>query len=161
MGKFDFSIIRSLRTKWGLTAEELAKRANMTRATVAKIEAGDGNPTIETIDALSSVFQLTSSELIRLAEVAQCETATTKAFKTDKFDGVHIWFPNFEVYFIQADSNVRKESDPRRHENTAEICLVLSGKVIANVAGQSYRWFPPVGSPGDGGCKGRCLRTRR
>jgi transcriptional regulator with XRE-family HTH domain len=142
MGKFDFSIVRTLRTKWGLTAEELAKRANITRATVAKIEAGDGNPTIETIESLSSVFQLTSSELIRLAEVAQCEIATSKSFKTDTFNGRHIWFPNFEVYFIQADSNTRKESDPQRHENTAEICLVLSGKVRANIAGKSYELGP-------------------
>ena len=142
MSKFDFSIIRTLRMKWGLSAEELAKRANVTRATVAKIESGDGNPTIETIESLSNVFQLTSSELIRLAEVAQCELASTKAFKTDKFDGVHVWFPNFEVYFIKAESNTRKESDPKRHENTAEICLVLSGKVIANIAGHSYELGP-------------------
>ena len=85
MSKFDFSIIRTLRMKWGLSAEELAKRANVTRATVAKIESGDGNPTIETIESLSNVFQLTSSELIRLAEVAQCETAVTKDIKTGLF----------------------------------------------------------------------------
>ena len=91
MNKFDFSIIRNLRKKWGITAEELARRANLTRATVAKIEGSDGNPTIETIEALSSVFQLTSSQLIRLAEVAHCEVATTKAFKTDRFEGAHIW----------------------------------------------------------------------
>ena len=142
MGNFDFTIIRTLRAKWGLTAEELAKKANLTRATVAKIEAGDGNPTIETIEALSSVFQLTSSEFIRLAEVARCEMATTKVFQTVGIDVVHIWFPNFEVYFVKADSNRRKESDPRRHENTAEICLVLSGRIKANVAGQSYELGP-------------------
>ncbi len=142
MNKFDFSIIRTLRKKWGITAEELARRANLTRATVAKIEGGDGNPTIETIGAMSSVFQLTSSELIRLAEVAHCEMATTKAFKTDRFEGTHIWFPNFEVYHIRADSGVRKESDPQRHENTAEICLVLSGKVKVTVRGQSHKLGP-------------------
>ena len=142
MKKFDFSVIRTLRKKRGLTAEELAKRANMTRATVSKIEGGGGNPTIETIEALSSVFQLALSELIRLAEVAHCEVATTKAFKTDRFEGAHIWFPNFEVYYIRADTGVRKESDPQRHENTAEICLVLSGKVKVTVRGQSHELGP-------------------
>jgi transcriptional regulator with XRE-family HTH domain len=142
MGTFDFSIIRALRRRLGLTAEELAKRANVTRATVAKIEAGAGNPTIETIESLSNVFQLTSSELIRLAETAQCERATTKAFNTDSLTGFHVWFPGFEVYVIRADSNTHKESDPRRHENTAEICLVLSGKVRVNVAGQSHELGP-------------------
>ena len=36
MGFFDFSIIRTLRKKWGITAEELAAQAGITRATVAK-----------------------------------------------------------------------------------------------------------------------------
>ena len=85
---------------------------------------------------------MTSSELIRLAEVAHCERGTTKAFKTDGFEGDHIWFPNFEVYYIRADSGVRKESDPQCHENTAEICLVLSGKVKATVRGQPHELGP-------------------
>lgn len=128
--------------KRGLTAEELAKRANLTRATVSKIEGGDGNPTIETIEALSSVLQLSASELIRLAEAAHCEMARTKTFKTDRFEGTHFWFPNFEVYYIRADAGVRKESDPERHENTAEICLVLAGKVKVTVRGQSHELGP-------------------
>ncbi len=45
--KFDFSIIRNLRMKQGLTAEALAQKADVTRATVVKLESGKGNPTIE------------------------------------------------------------------------------------------------------------------
>ncbi|MBM4289412.1 MAG: helix-turn-helix domain-containing protein [Deltaproteobacteria bacterium] len=142
MNKFDFSIIRTLRTKWGITAEELARRANLTRATIAKLEGGDSNPTIETIEALSRVFQLTSSELIRLAEVAHCEEATTKVFQADGFAGTHIWFPHFEAYHIRAVAGVRKDSDMRLHENTAEICLVLSGKVRVTVRGKSHELGP-------------------
>ena len=64
MKTFDFSIIKTLRMKWGLTAEELAARAGLTRATVAKIESGNGNPTIETIGAISRVVALSANELI-------------------------------------------------------------------------------------------------
>lgn len=142
MTKFDFSVIKTLRRKWGLTAHEVADQANVTRATVAKIESGDGNPTIETVEALSSVFQLTASELIRLAEVARCETASSETIETDHYHGLHVWFPNFEVYFIRAEAGVRKESDPQRHENTAEICLVLSGLVKATVSGQPRELGP-------------------
>ena len=142
MTRFDFSIIRTLRTKWGLTAEELARRAGLTRATVSKIEGGDANPTIETVEALSGVFHLSSSELIRLAEGARCEAAETTTFRTETFEGVHIWFPDFEIYQVRAGSGVRKESDPRRHENTAEVCLVLSGRIRLTVAGTSYELGP-------------------
>ena len=143
MKKFDFSVIRNLRKKWRMSAEELARKANLTRATVVKIEAGNGNPTIETIEALSSVFQLSSSELIRLdAEIAQCETGNTSSFTKGQFAGVHVWFPNFEIYHIKAQAEVRKESDPVHHDNTAEVCFVLSGKVRVTVAGQSHEIGP-------------------
>ena len=142
MQKFDFSVIRNLRKKRGLTAEGLAKTANLTRATISKIEGGNANPTIETVEALSSVFQLSSSELIRLAEVAQCEAANTRFFETENLEGAHIWFPNFEIYHIRAGADVRKEADPERHENTAE---VLSG---AFGQGQSdrRRTIAPIGT---------------
>lgn len=144
MNKFDFSVIRTLRKKWGLTAEELASRAKLTRATVAKIEGGEGNPTIETIEALSNVFQLTSSELIRLAEVVRCEEGITKILDTERFESTHIWFPHFEMYHIRAKAGVRKESDPQCHENTAEICLVLSGRVKVTVGGRSHDLGPEM-----------------
>jgi transcriptional regulator with XRE-family HTH domain len=142
MSNFDFSVIKNLRKKWGMTAEELAQKATLTRATVSKIEGGDANPTIETIEALSRVFQLSPSELIRLAEVAHCEEASTRHFKTESLEGTHIAFTDFEMYHIRAGSGVQKESDPRRHENTAEICLVLEGRLRLTVGGQAHELRP-------------------
>lgn len=142
MGKFDFSVIRNLRKKLGITAEELAKQAGLTRGTIVKIEGQNSNPTIETIEALSTVFQLSASELIRLAEVAQCEVGSIKPFKKGQFDGRHLWFPNFEIYQLRAGPGTRKESDPKHHENTAEVCWVLSGQVRVSVGGQIHELGP-------------------
>lgn len=76
--------------KWGLTAEELAARAGLTRATVVKMESGYGNPTIETIAALSRAFTLSARELIRMAEVPRVETGKQTVFQDDVFTGEHI-----------------------------------------------------------------------
>jgi transcriptional regulator with XRE-family HTH domain len=135
---FDFSVIRTLRTKHGLSALQLAEKAGMTRATIAKIENGEGNPTLETIQALSSVFHLSASELIKLAEVVQCEAPVTRSFKEKGMDVNHIWFPNFEIYHIRAGVGLEYLSNPQFHENTAEVCLVLSGRVTIAVAGQIH-----------------------
>ena len=137
MSIFDFSIIRTLRKKWGITAEELADQAGITRATVAKIEKGDGNPTVGTVEAISRVFQLAPSELVHMAEMAVLETADTRPLDMAQLEGTHARFPNFEVYAVSGDAGVIKESEPRRHENTAEICMVLSGKIRLTVAGRS------------------------
>jgi XRE family transcriptional regulator, regulator of sulfur utilization len=140
--RFDFSVIRSLRMKWGLTAEQLAAKAGLTRATVTKIEGGDCNPTLDTIESISRVFHLNSSELIRLSEVAQCEQGAVKAFREKGIEGSHIWFPDFEIYRIQAERGVRKIAEPKHHDNTAEVCLVLSGRIKMAVAGQIHELGP-------------------
>ena len=142
MKHFDFSVIRMLRLKRGLTAEQLARKAGLTRATVSKIEAGEGNPTLETIAALSDVFQRSASDLIRLAEIAQCEQATTQTFRADGIRGAHIAFPHFEVFHIQARTGVRKLAEPQHHDNTAEVCLVLTGRLKLSVADQTYELGP-------------------
>ena len=139
---FDFSIIRTLRMKSKLTAEQLAQKSGVTRATIAKIEGGDGNPTLDTIQALSSAFGLSSSELIRLAEVARCEVPVVHSFREKAMDVDHIWFPNFEIFRIRAGTGFQNLSDPKYHENTAEVCLVLSGRIRVSVAGQFYELGP-------------------
>lgn len=140
--QFDFSVIRTLRLKKGLTAEQLAEKAGMTRVTVAKIEGGGGNPTLETIRALSSVFNMSSSELIRLAEVDQCEKPEIKSFRENGMIVDHIWFPGFEIYHIRAGRGIEYSSNPVHHENTAEVCLILSGRVRVAIAGQLHEMEP-------------------
>ena len=140
--RFDFSVIRTLRTKWGLTAEQLARKAGLTRATVMKIEGGYGNPTLDTIESLSRVFHLNSSELIRLAEVTLCEQGVANTFQEKGIEVAHIWFPDFEIYHIRAKSGARKISEPKHHENTAEVCLVLSGRIKMAVGGLSQELGP-------------------
>lgn len=134
----DFSIIKTLRMKWGLTAEELAARAGITRATVAKIESGNGNPTIETIGAIGRVFQMPASELIRMAEVGHIEWAESCPFKDGNLKGTRLRFPNFEMYYLKAGAGESKSYNPGYHENTAEVCLVISGRVRVTVQGESH-----------------------
>lgn len=126
---FDFSIIKTLRMKWGLSAEELAGRAGITRATVAKLESGNGNPTVDTICAVGKVFALSAAELIRMAETPGCEMFASSPYHQDGFDGILLKASNFEIYHLRACAGTRAESRAELHQNTAEICMVISGKV--------------------------------
>lgn len=102
MDNIDFSFIRTLRLKKGMSAEELAKLAKLTRATAVKIEKGGGYPTMATIESLAGIFGLLPSELIRMAEVARCEKAATKTMSRGGIRGQHIYYPNFEMFHFHA-----------------------------------------------------------
>jgi transcriptional regulator with XRE-family HTH domain len=133
MGRFDFSVVRNLRKKRGMTSGKLAETAGMTRSTIAKIESGEVNPTMGTIAALAGVFQLAPSELVHLAEKDGMEEGESRTIREGDWRGRRIGFPDFEVFFIQAPAGLRKDFDPRYHENTAEVCLVLSGRLRLTV----------------------------
>lgn len=136
MKRFDFSVLKTLRLKQGLTAEQLAAKANVTRATVAKMESGFNNPTVQTIDALAVVFQLSSSELLRLAEGVRFDLGRVEKFIKPGYGGNRIYFDKFEIYWLKAEKAVRIESEFELHEDTAEVCFVLSGRLVLNVGEQ-------------------------
>lgn len=137
MGQFDFSVVRNLRKKWGMTAEKLAEKAGVTRSTIAKIESGEGNPTMSTVAALASVFQLEPSELVHLAGKQRMDRAESREIREKNWRGRRIWFPDFEIFSIRAEAGVHKEFDPRFHDNTAEVCLVLSGRLRLTVGDET------------------------
>lgn len=56
--------LKSLRAEYGLTLNELASKAGVSRATLSRIENADASPTAETLGTLSSVYQLPISALV-------------------------------------------------------------------------------------------------
>jgi transcriptional regulator with XRE-family HTH domain len=60
--------VRRLRADRGLSAAGLARASGVARATLAELEAGRGNPTVETLYGLASVLGVTLADLLVEAE---------------------------------------------------------------------------------------------
>jgi transcriptional regulator with XRE-family HTH domain len=60
--------VRRLRAARGLSAAALARASGVARATLAELEAGRGNPTVETLYGLASVLGVTLADLLVEAE---------------------------------------------------------------------------------------------
>jgi len=56
--------LRRLRARAGLTVVELARRSGVGRATLTQLEAGGGNPTLETLYALANELEVPLADLI-------------------------------------------------------------------------------------------------
>jgi transcriptional regulator with XRE-family HTH domain len=56
--------IRRLRTARGFSAAGLARESGVARATLAELEAGRGNPTVETLYGLAKVLGVTFGDLL-------------------------------------------------------------------------------------------------
>ena len=57
-------VIAELRTKYGLTQEELAEKVYVTRQAVSRWELGDTVPNIETLQLLSKLFDVSINTLL-------------------------------------------------------------------------------------------------
>lgn len=125
-----------------MSAEELAAQADVTRGTVTKIEAGGANPTVQTLGAIAGVFGLTAGDLLRMAEGGKIEKPETVEFDHKGYSGVRHQFSGFEMYCIKAPAGVEKHAEPEFHENTYEVCFLLSGEIAVN-AGSSREVLKP------------------
>jgi transcriptional regulator with XRE-family HTH domain len=56
--------LRRLRRQHGLSAVDLARRAAISRATLTQLEAGGGNPTLETLYGLANALDAALADLI-------------------------------------------------------------------------------------------------
>lgn len=62
--------LRAARRLMGLTQEGLAHQAGMSRAMVAELESGEGNPRLGTLAQLAEVLHTTEAELISVSRAA-------------------------------------------------------------------------------------------
>jgi transcriptional regulator with XRE-family HTH domain len=56
--------IRLRRQQRGMSAAEMARRAGLSKATLSHLEAGKGNPTIDTLDAIAIALSIPLADLL-------------------------------------------------------------------------------------------------
>jgi transcriptional regulator with XRE-family HTH domain len=121
--------LRELRGE--MSALELARRSGVARGTIAALEAGDGNPTLDTLYALADALGVGLSELlepppagahvVRAGEGAHVEGAALDAWLLDRR-------PGCEIYAIAFHPGAARRAQP--HPFGAEEHLhVLAGRV--------------------------------
>ncbi len=57
------------RQKRKLSQEELAEYANLSRNTIGKLERGETSPTIDTLERIAKVFEISFVDLIDISKV--------------------------------------------------------------------------------------------
>jgi transcriptional regulator with XRE-family HTH domain len=144
--KYDFRIIRVLRRRLNLTLQALAGRAGLTYPTVESIETNKTLPSLKTLDALAGALQISTSNLLGLAE-----RRLVQRRKASLESGNHS---------VQTDRGLEKCRVARYdkgklirvaaavgdhvhvmglHEDIHEFCYVLSGCVELRVEDKTYR----------------------
>jgi len=151
--------IRSERERAGLTLSELARSAGVAKSTLSQLESGAGNPSLETLWALSVALDVPFSRLVDgqpRPRVTVLRRGAGVAVASERADYVANLLascpPNArrDIYLVRVEPGPPRESDPHS-PGTIEHAVVGAGRALIGPAGQAVELGPGdyITYPGD------------
>ncbi|WP_428697342.1 helix-turn-helix domain-containing protein [Stappia sp.] len=119
----------------GLSASELARRAGLAKSTLSQLEAGQGNPGIETLWALANALAIPVSRLLEVprSEIEVIRAGAGKGLRSGHADYVARLLSTApaagrrDIYMIEAEPGEPHRSPPHA-PGTREHVVLLAGR---------------------------------
>jgi transcriptional regulator with XRE-family HTH domain len=129
--------LRRERQRAGLSAAELARRANIAKSTVSQLESGSGNPSVETLWSLSTALGIMFSRLVDLPDEgvrlvrAGDGPGVPAAAAPYAVSLLSACAPNArrDLYLISAEPGRARQSDPHQ-PGVMEHIVMVSGRAL-------------------------------
>ncbi|MFI0481216.1 helix-turn-helix domain-containing protein [Actinomadura sp. 9N215] len=139
--------LRRARRERGLSLSELSRRSKIGKATLSQLEAGAGNPTIETVFSLSRALDVAISDLLdhrepsgpTVVRAAEVEVLRGEGVDLRPLRGIESGGAIFEVYDQQVRAGSRQDS--LGHGGT-EHTIVQAGRLGVRVDGRDLELGP-------------------
>ncbi len=146
---YDFRIIRVLRRRLDLTLQALAGRAGLTYPTVESIETNKTRPSLKTLDALAGALQISTSDLLGLAERRLVQRRKAEIEDRSHLTRRDKGLENCRVARYDKGKLIRVTAQTGDrvhvmglHEDVHEFCYVLSGCVELRIEDKTYHLGP-------------------
>ena len=146
---YDFRVMRILRRRLSLTLKELARRSGLTYPTVESVETNKTLPSLKTLDAIAGALQISTSDLVSLAEHRLVQRRTAKSQPEPLGKKSDVGVEKCRIAHFDKGKMIRVTGIAGDcvhamglHENVHEFCYVLSGCVDLVVGGEHHRLGP-------------------
>ncbi len=141
--------LRRERERTGLSLSELAKRAGIAKSTLSQLESASGNPSVETLWALSTALDVPFSRLVEPSrpKVQVIRAGEGPAVHSERADYVATLLasspPNArrDIYLITAEPGSARESDPHM-PGVVEHVVLCSGRARVGLTGEPIELAP-------------------
>jgi transcriptional regulator with XRE-family HTH domain len=141
--------LRRERARTGLSLTELARRAGVAKSTLSQLESGTGNPSVETLWALSVALDVPFSRLVEppVASVEVIRAGEGPTVFSERSDYIATLLsscpPNArrDLYLISAEPGQPRESDPHT-PGVVEHVVLSVGRAQVGLAGEPVELLP-------------------
>ncbi len=134
--------VKQLRETRGFTQEQIAKLAEVPRATWANLESGAANPTVSVLHRVATALQVTIEELLSTPRAA-CQHYPKGALKTRTQGAATVRkllpdpIPGMEIDRIELPPGGRMAGVPHT-PGTREYLTCEAGEIVVVAAGERY-----------------------
>ena len=133
----DFSVVRDLRKRSGMTLEDVSRKSGISIAGLSKLERNQSMVELDTLYRLARVFGLSATDLLNLAESCSAHHKTTEKYISGPFEFERISFKGIDCFRAIAKAG-GKLSKPEAHGDELEICWVNKGKIKITLPRESH-----------------------
>jgi transcriptional regulator with XRE-family HTH domain len=129
--------VRALRTEAGLTLADLAAQAGLGKSTLAQIESGKANPSVETLWALGAALRVPFARLVEEAQpalqvVRSSDVAPMRSDEAPGWTGRLLAAAHrrgtFDLYLIDIEAGSVRHAEPH-HAGVIEHMVVVDGRL--------------------------------
>src|SRR5918996_4582294 len=131
--------VRALRAQAGMTLAELASAAGLGKSTLAQLESGKGNPSVETLWAIAAALKVPfariveevrpSLRVVRAADVPPMHSAETPGW-AGRLLSASYGRGTFDLYALDLEQGAVRHADPH-HPGVLEHLVVVMGRLRA------------------------------
>ena len=131
--------VRTLRMQAGLTLADLASAAGLGKSTLAQLESGKANPSVETLWAIAAALQVPFARIVeevrpalrvvRAADVPAMHSAETPGWAGRLLTASHAR-ASFDLYSLDLEAGGIRHADPH-HAGVIEHLVVVTGRMRA------------------------------
>jgi transcriptional regulator with XRE-family HTH domain len=137
----DFSVVRDLRKREGLTLEDLSQRCGLSISVLSKLERNQNLVELETLYRLARAFHLSASDLLSLAESVSAHHKSIERYHSGPFDFEKLSFQGIDCFHATAKAGGTL-SKPEAHGDELEICWVRKGRIRIILSHEQHELSP-------------------
>jgi len=137
----DFSVVRELRKRAGLTLEVVSKKSGVSIAGLSKLERNQNMIELDTLYRLARVFGLSATDLLNLAESCSARLKEAETYASGPFQFQKVSFKGIDCFQASAKKG-GKLSKPEAHGDEFEICWVNKGRIRITLPRETHTLEP-------------------